>query len=40
MFPNVFIDMCWAHIISPAAVTAALADFLDGVPFNKIMGFG
>lgn len=40
MFPNVYIDLCWAHIISPAAVTAALSDFLDAVPFNKIMGFG
>lgn len=40
MFPNVFIDMCWAHIISPAACVAALDDFLDAVPYNKISGFG
>ncbi len=40
MFPNVFIDMCWAHIISPAAAVGALDNFLDAVPYNKISGFG
>ncbi|MFW6016821.1 MAG: amidohydrolase family protein [bacterium] len=40
MFPNVFIDMCWAHIISPAASVQALNDFMDAVPFNKISAFG
>jgi len=40
MFPNVFIDMCWSHIISPSAAVNALADFLDAVPYNKICGFG
>lgn len=40
MFPNVFIDMCWAHIISPAASVQALSDFIDAVPFNKISVFG
>ena len=39
-FPNVFIDMCWAHIISPAASRVALNDFLDAVPYNKISAFG
>lgn len=39
-FPNVSIDMCWAHIISPAASRQALDDFLDAVPYNKILGFG
>lgn len=40
MFPNVFIDMCWAHIISPSASMSALDDFLDAVPYNKISAFG
>lgn len=40
MFPNVFVDMCWAHIISPSACVAALHDFLDAIPYNKISGFG
>ena len=40
MFPNVYLDMCWAHIISPAASMAALDEWLDSVPANKIIGFG
>jgi len=40
MFPNVFIDMCWSHIISPSACVGALDDFLDAVPYNKISAFG
>ncbi len=39
-FPNVFIDMCWAHMISPAAARDALSDYLDAVPYNKISAFG
>jgi predicted TIM-barrel fold metal-dependent hydrolase len=39
-FPNVYIDMCWMHIISPSRSRAALADWLDEVPASKIMGFG
>lgn len=40
MFPNVYIDMCWAHIISPSVCVSALSDFLDAVPYNKISAFG
>lgn len=39
-FRNVFIDFAWAHIISPAASIAALVEYLDSVPANKISGFG
>ena len=39
-FPNVYIDMCWAHIISPAASVNALYEWIDSVPFNKIIAFG
>lgn len=39
-FANVFIDFCWAHIISPSAATDALVEYLDSVPANKISGFG
>jgi len=39
-YPNVFIDMCWSHIISPISSRNALSEFLDAVPFNKISGFG
>ena len=39
-FPNVFIDMCWAHIISPVASVNALDEWLEAVPANKISAFG
>ena len=39
-FPNVYIDMCWLHIISPSRAISALDEWLDEVPVNKIMGFG
>ena len=39
-YPNVFIDMCWAHIISPGACVAAMCEWLDTVPLNKISAFG
>ncbi len=39
-FRNVFIDMCWAHIISPQASVDALVEWLDAVPANKISAFG
>ncbi len=40
MFPNVFIDMCWAHIISPEASINSLIEWIDSVPINKISAFG
>lgn len=39
-FANVHIDMCWAHIISPAACVNAMAEWFDSVPANKISAFG
>jgi len=39
-FQNVYIDMCWLHIISPYRARQALAEWLDVVPWNKIFGFG
>ncbi len=39
-FQNVYIDMCWMHIISPSRAMSALNEWLDEVPVNKIMGFG
>lgn len=40
IFPNVHADLCWAYIISPAIARAALHEFLETVPANKIMAFG
>ncbi|MBN2334318.1 amidohydrolase family protein [Candidatus Bathyarchaeota archaeon] len=39
-FPNVYVDMSWMHIISPAAARRALSEWLDEVPASKILGFG
>jgi len=39
-FQNVHIDMCWMHIISPAASCAMLHEWLDMVPESKISAFG
>jgi len=39
-FPNVYIDMCWLHIISPRVARAYLAEWIETVPANKIMAFG
>ena len=39
-FPNVYLDLCWLHIISPRASADALALWLELVPSHKIMGFG
>lgn len=40
MFPNVFLDMCWAHIISPNSSMEFLSEFLDSVAVNKLSAFG
>ena len=37
---NVFLDMCWANIISPMEASDWLARWLDAVPANKISAFG
>ena len=39
-FPNVYLDLCWMHIISPATTVQMLDEWLDYVPNNKILGFG
>ncbi len=39
-FRNVFIDMCWGHIMSPEAARRGLVEWLDAVPANKISAFG
>ena len=38
-FPNVFIDMCWTPVISPAYSIRYLDEWLETVPANKIMVF-
>ncbi|NLG25885.1 MAG: amidohydrolase family protein [Clostridiales bacterium] len=40
MYPNVRMDLCWAHMISPIASRDALAEWLSAVPATKIFAFG
>lgn len=40
MYPNVYVDLCWSYIISPVAAAAALEEWLEMVPANKLLGFG
>jgi hypothetical protein len=40
IFPNVYADFCWAHVVSPPASRSTLDEYLESVPLNKILGFG
>jgi predicted TIM-barrel fold metal-dependent hydrolase len=40
IFPNVYANFCWAHIISPEVARRTLHEFLETIPVNKIFGFG
>lgn len=40
MFPNVYVDMCWAHIVSPVTSRKVLGEWLELFPYTKISGFG
>jgi uncharacterized protein len=39
-FPNVYVDMCFAHMISPVASINALDEWINCIPINKISAFG
>jgi predicted TIM-barrel fold metal-dependent hydrolase len=39
-FPNVWLNLCWCHIISPNITRQALNELIDLVPINKIIAFG
>ena len=39
-FRNVYVDMAWAHAISPEISRQALRTYIDMVPRNKVLGFG
>ena len=39
-FPNVWLNLCWCHIISQSWSLAAIDEILDLVPVNKIFAFG
>jgi predicted TIM-barrel fold metal-dependent hydrolase len=39
-FPHVWVNLSWVHVISAAGTRQFLADWLDLLPGNKILGFG
>lgn len=38
--PNVWLNLCWCHVVSPEMTVSALKEWVDLVPVNKIIGFG
>ena len=39
-FPNVWLNLCWCHIVSPSMTRSFLDEWIDMVPVNKIFAFG
>jgi len=39
-YPNAWLSLCWAWTMNPITMERALDAWLDGVPHNKILGFG
>lgn len=40
MFPNVYMDLSWVHIISPDAAVRGMKEYIHVIPKNKITAFG
>ncbi len=40
LFPNVYADFCWVHVISPGVARRTLHEFLETIPVSKIFAFG
>ncbi len=39
-FSNVYVDMCWFHIVSPSVARRVLEEWIEMIPSNKIFAFG
>lgn len=39
-FPNVYLDLCWVHVISPWVARQTLHEWIETVPASKIFAFG
>lgn len=39
-FPNVWLNLCWTHVLSQKCAIEGLDEAIDLVPVNKIIGFG
>ncbi len=40
IYPNVWLNLCWCHIISQEISKSILRKAIDLIPINKIIGFG
>lgn len=38
--PNVFLNLCWTHIVSQVQTCSGIDELLDQVPVNKVLAFG
>jgi predicted TIM-barrel fold metal-dependent hydrolase len=38
--PNVWLNLCWTHIISQVQTRSGIDEMLDQVPVNKVLAFG
>lgn len=38
--PNVWLNLCWCHIISQEMTCSAIDELIDLVPMNKVLAFG
>jgi len=39
-FGNVYLNLCWTHIMSPTLARQGMRELLDFVPVNKVFAFG
>ncbi|MEM2960704.1 MAG: amidohydrolase family protein [Candidatus Bathyarchaeia archaeon] len=39
-FPNVWLNLCWCHILSPSMTCSAMSKLIDAIPVNKVIAFG
>jgi predicted TIM-barrel fold metal-dependent hydrolase len=39
-WPNVYLNMCWSHNLTPTMARAQLSEMLECVPVNKILAYG
>ena len=40
VFPNVYLDISWIHIVTPTATKQLLHKLIEAVPSNKVFGYG
>ena len=39
-FPNVFLNLCWTHIVSQVQACSGIDELIDQVPTSKVFAFG